>query len=226
MPRSGTTLLEQILSAHTEVSAGGEMSLLHRLAGGLCEGKQECTQYKIESIRNDYLSAVSQLSQGSTFITDKMPHNFRYIPAIVAALPEAKIIHIRRDPKATCWGNFKQYFVSDTLGYSCDLLDVVSYYHLYKGLMNLWETEFSDYIYSLDYEDLVANPEKEISSLLDFVRLPIEDECFNPHNNKKQVSTASSMQVRKPIYKGSSDKWRVYEPYLDGAFDSLDSRET
>ena len=152
-----------------------------------------------------------------------MPHNFRFIPLICAAFPEAKIIHVERNAAATCWSNYKQYFVSDGLEYCYDLKDVVQYYNLYKDLMKLWQSEYSDKIYNLNYESLTTDQENETIQLINHLGLTWEDSCLSPQKNKRIVKTASQQQVRQKVYQGSSEEWRKYEPFLNGAFDNLTS---
>ena len=152
-----------------------------------------------------------------------MPQNFRFIPLICAAFPEAKIIHVQRDSAATCWSNYKRYFVSKNIGYCYDLKDVVKYYKLYKDLMSLWQSEYSDRIYNLNYEDLTTDQDSQTRKLIKYLELNWEEACLSPHKNKRSVRTASQQQVRQKVYQGSSEAWRKYEPYLNGAFDSLPS---
>ena len=104
-------------------------------------------------------------SKGRSVITDKMPHNFRFIPLICAAFPEAKIVHVKRDPSATCWSNYKQFFSTNRLGYSYNLEDCVSYYKLYEDLMDLWKSIYKHRIYNLDYEQLTISKEFEIEQI-------------------------------------------------------------
>ena len=163
------------------------------------------------------------MSDGKRFVTDKMPQNFRFIPLICAALPEAKIIHVQRNAAATCWSNYKHYFPSNGLGYCYDLHDVVSYYKLYNDLMNVWQAEYSGRIYLLNYEDLTNDQENQTRKLIDYLELTWEEACLSPEKNKRSVRTASQQQVRQKVYKGSSEAWRKYEPFLNGAFDSLPS---
>ena len=152
-----------------------------------------------------------------------MTQNFRFISLICAALPEAKIIHVRRDPRATCWSNFKHYFISDSLGYSYNLADTAKYYELYLDLMQFWSQSYGDRIYNLDYDKLTKDQEQETRRLVEYLELNWEDSCLSPHKNKRSVRTASQQQVREKVYQGSSEAWRAYEQYLDGAFDSLGS---
>jgi len=150
-----------------------------------------------------------------------MPQNFRFIALICAAFPEAKIVHVQRNAEATCWSNFKQYFASKGLGYSYSLRDTVAYYGLYTELMHFWCQSYSDRIYHLDYEKLTEKQEPQTQRLIEHLGLNWEDACLAPQNNKRSVKTASQQQVRQKVYKGSSQAWRKYEPFLDGAFDEL-----
>ena len=150
-----------------------------------------------------------------------MPQNFQYIALICAALPEAKIVHVQRSAEATCWSNFKHYFASKSLGYSYDLRDTVKYYGLYKELMPFWSQNYSDHIYHLDYDKLTEGQDSETRRLIEYLELNWEDACLAPQNNTRSVKTASQQQVRQKVYKGSSQAWRKYEPFLDGFFDGL-----
>ena len=136
-------------------------------------------------------------------------------------LPDAKIIHVQRNAAATCWSNYKQYFFSDGLRYCYDLQDIVEYYELYEDLMKLWQSQYGDKIYNLNYENLTTDQESQTRKLIKYLGLNWEDSCLSPHKNKRSVGTASQQQVRKKVYQGSSEAWRKYEPYLNGAFDSL-----
>ena len=152
-----------------------------------------------------------------------MPQNFRFIPLICASLPEAKIIHVHRDAAATCWSNYKHYFATKDLGYSYNLDELVSYYDLYCNLMKFWQSSYGEKIYNLDYEKLTINQENQTRKLIKYLDLNWEDSCLSPQKNKRSVRTASQQQVRQKVYQGSSEAWRKYEPYLNGAFDSLTS---
>ena len=147
MPRSGTTLVEQIISSHSEVFGGGELDYIKQFGFKLATEVAHVTNLNISKFREKYLSKLSKLTKSKRFVTDKMPHNFRFIPLIYTAFPEAKIVHVQRDPIATCWSNYKHYFAQSGL-YCYDLQDVVSYYELYKDLMKLWQSNYGDRIYS------------------------------------------------------------------------------
>ena len=150
-----------------------------------------------------------------------MPQNFYFIPLICAAFPEAKIIHVQRNAAATCWSNYKHYFSSKGHGYCYNLTDVVTYYNLYFDMMERWQTSYHNRIYNVNYETLTNDQEKETKQLIKHLGLTWEEACLAPQDNKRSVRTASQQQVRQKIYKGSSDVWKRYKPYLNGVFDDL-----
>ena len=221
MPRSGTSLVEQIIAAHSNVAGGGELPFVRALGIDIAAGYSEAIYADMIRFREHYLAALSDKSCGETFITDKMPDNFFFIGLICRALPEAKIVHVKRDPYAVCWANFKQYFQQEGLGYSYSLEDTVEYYKQYAQLMSFWRRTLDDRIYDVDYELLTADPETEIRKLILAIGIDWQDACLSPELNDRRVTTASATQVRQKIYQGSSSHWRQYKPYLDGAFDKL-----
>ena len=223
MPRSGTTLTEQIISSHSEVVGAGELKYALQFGRNLALDPKSINTGAISEFRGRYLNELSKVSYGQRLVTDKMPQNFLLIPLICAAFPEAKIIHVQRNAAAICWSNYRQYFTAEGLGYCYDLTDVVSYYSLYSDLMEFWQSEYSDRIYNLNYEKLTTDQESETRKLIDLIGLDWEEACLSPHKNRRSVRTASNQQVRQKVYKGSSEAWRKYEPYLDGAFDTLPS---
>ena len=221
MPRSGTTLVEQIISSHSDVTAAGELSEINRYGGSLAQGTNTVTEEALSQFRQNYLRELTKRSDGKHLVTDKMPQNFTYIALICAAFPEAQIIHVQRDAAATCWSNYKHYFSAKDLGYSYDLKDVTAYYELYSDLMQFWQESYSDRIYNLNYENLTTDQDVETRNLIRHLNLEWEDACLSPQDNKRAVRTASQQQVRKKVYQGSSQQWRKYEPFLNGAFDGL-----
>ncbi len=223
MPRSGTTLVEQIISSHSEVTGAGELNHVYQFGANLALNQKDLTQIAVSEFRDRCLAELSKVSNGKSIVTDKMPHNFLFIPLICAAFPEAKIIHVQRNAAATCWSNYKKYFVSDFLGYCHDLKDVVDYYNLYRDLMKFWQSNYDKKIYNLNYEKLTTEQEKETRKLIKHLDLNWEKACLSPHKNTRSVGTASQLQVRQKVYKGSSKAWRKYEPFLKGVFDSLPS---
>ncbi len=223
MPRSGTTLVEQIISRHSQVHGAGELRYFGGLATPLNLGNRIINPDSILQVRNAYLNELGKVSNGSPLVTDKMPNNFLHIGLILKAIPEAKIIHVKRDPAATCWSNFKHYFSSNRLGYSYDLEDTVGYFKLYQDLMRFWSQEQNGQIFHLDYEKLTVEQESETRKLIEHMQLGWEDACLSPQENKRSVRTASQQQVRKNVYTGSSNAWRKFEPYLQGVFDQLET---
>jgi tetratricopeptide (TPR) repeat protein len=221
MPRSGTTLVEQIVSSHSEVYGGGELDYVARFGDGLATGLDKLTLNSLLTFRNNYLDHIKKGTGGSVFVTDKMPHNFRYIGLICAAFPEAKIIHVKRDPAATCWSNYMHYFAQNGLGYSYNLDDVVKFYNLYMDLMQFWQERYPDRIYELNYENLTSNQGQETRALIQYIGLDWQEACLSPQENKRIVNTVSQQQVRQKVYQGSSQQWKKFEPFLGGAFDEL-----
>ena len=221
MPRSGTTLVEQIVSSHSEITGAGELAYVSQFGDQLATGLTASTIEAVSVFRDRYLAELAKRANGQAFITDKMPQNFQYIALICAAFPEAKIVHVQRSAEATCWSNFKHYFVSKGLGYSYNLSDTVRYYGLYTEIMHFWGQSYSDRIYNLDYDKLTEDQELETRSLIEYLELNWQDTCLTPQKNKRSVKTASQQQVRQKVYKGSSQAWRKYESCLNGVFDGL-----
>jgi tetratricopeptide (TPR) repeat protein len=221
MPRSGTTLIEQIISSHSQVHGAGELTLIDHFGGAIARGDQVADLDSVFKFRRAYLEELKNLSDGMHFVTDKMPLNFLYIGIIMAALPEAKIIHVKRNPAATCWSNFKQYFSANGFGYSYSISDTVEYFRMYNDLMQFWDTLYGDKIYHLDYDKLTVDQEYETRALIEYCNLNWEEIFLSPQKNKRNIYTASQQQIRKKVYKGSSEVWRKFELQLNGSFDKL-----
>ncbi len=221
MPRSGTSLVEQVIGCHSQVLAAGELSSARELGHELATGREKISAEALTDFRESYLSYLIGKSDGYPIVTDKMPHNFHYIGLISLAIPEAKIVHVHRHPPAVCWGNFKQFFEKAGLGYSYGLQDIAQYYRLYFELMTFWFHSSSHNIFNLQYEKLTTDQEAQTRLLLNHLELQWEEQCLEPHKSSRIVRTASNLQVRKKIYRGSSRKWEMYEPYLAGVFEDL-----
>ena len=221
MPRSGTTLVEQIISAHSEIMAAGELKYISHYGSLLAQGVKEATSQAISEFRQNYLFKLIKRSDGKRLVTDKLPQNFRYIALICSAFPEAKIVHVHRNAAAACWSNYKNYFPASGLGYCYDLDDVTAYYALYSDLMQFFQTCYGDRIYNLDYEKLTTDQNSESKNLIQHLGLEWEHACLSPQKNRRAVRTASQQQVRQKVYQGSSQQWWKYEPFLNGAFDGL-----
>ena len=225
MPRSGTTLVEQIISSHSKVSGLGELPFVLQFGLKIATGLLEYNSETILKFRNNYLEKIKKLSKNSLTISDKMPQNFLYIGLIATSFPEAKILHIKRNPAAVCWANYKQWFKSKDLSYSYSIDDIIKYYNLYEDLMNFWKELFNNRIYEVDYEALTVNHEDEIKKLIKYLDLNWEEGCLSPEKNKRAVTTASNKQIRDKIFKGSSQKWKNYKPFLNGILDNLEKNK-
>ena len=217
MPRSGTSLVHQILDSHYQVHGAGELNYLNKAVFPFIKENNSIdesgfSEKNLISIRHKYLNSISSLSFDEAYIVDKMPLNFRYIGFILSAFPEAKIIHTHRNPMATCWSIYKYFFNGNA--YSFNQEDLAEFYGLYKDIMRLWHRIFPDKIYDLNYEYLTSNQESETRKILEYCNLDWDENCLDFHINKTAVKTTSSMQVREKMYQGSSEVWRQYESYL------------
>jgi len=228
MPRSGTSLAEQIISSHHKVYGGGELkSLTNIITSMIDDGTfkvgERLSENKILSIRNKYLKSLSNLNALENTITDKWPLNFRNIGFILSAFPDAKIVHLKRDATATCWSIYKHYFSDVGNGWAYNLDDLAEFYKLYEDLMIFWHELYPNKIYDISYEDLTTNQEEETRKLLEYCDLEWDEDCLNFHTNKRAVQTASSLQVREKMYQGSSEAWKTYKDYLKPIIKKIDS---
>ncbi len=222
MPRSGTSLVEQILASHPQVYGAGELATLGQSYYSYFD-KQSDVVFP-DSIRQldtvyfeqpgiEYIQALRKHSLGLPFITDKMPGNFKHIGLIKLMLPNAKVIHCRRDPADTCLSIFKTHFI-DNHEYSYDLGELAHYYNFYSDLMEHWNTVIPGFIYDVQYENMVADQTNQTVALLEHCNLKWDDACLDFHKTDRQVKTASAAQVRRPIYKNSVQLWKHYELQL------------
>ncbi|MCB1531882.1 MAG: tetratricopeptide repeat protein [Alphaproteobacteria bacterium] len=211
MPRSGTTLTEQIISSHPEVFGAGELPDLGQVYK-IVQRDQEAT---VASLGEEYVRLLKErdLTGKAKRVTDKMPANYMYIGFIKSILPNAKIIHCRRNPIDTCLSCYKQNFARGQ-HWSYNLEDLAEQYQRYLGMMQYWRDVMPGEFLEIDYEDTVGNFEEQARKLIDFVGLEWDDACLEPHKQKRAVLTASKAQVTKPVYKTSVEKWRRYEDQL------------
>jgi len=223
MPRSGTTLVEQILASHSQVYGAGELALLEQSVNTIEWNSTQLSSVDLQSVRESYLTGLAKIEASEPYVTDKMPLNFRWIGFIFAAIPEAIIVHVKRDARATCWSVFKHYFSRSGHHFANDLQDVADYYKLYEDMMAFWKQQFPGQIYDLQYEALTEHQEDETRKLLEHVGLAWEDRCLEFHRNRRAVQTSSTTQVRQKMYQGSSEEWRKYEKYLEPMIESLAS---
>ena len=213
MPRSGTSLVEQIISNHSEVHGAGELDLFPI---SVKDSKwQNFSDFSsvVTNIRVSYLEKLKKIST-KKYITDKLPGNFKRIGFILNAFPEAKIVHLERNPMAVCWSNYKSNFNSPGMSFTLNQELIVEYYLLYKDLMQFWETKYPKKIINLNYESLVENYKEEVKKLFSNLNLKWEKQLFDFHKNERPVETASFRQVRSKIYKKSSEKWQNYQEHL------------
>ena len=222
MPRSGTSLIEQILTAHSNISGAGELQSLSDFGSLIVDNAIITSRQQLALFRQNYIQEINEYAdKKANFVTDKLPHNFRFIPLIKLLFPESKIIHIKRDHCATCWSNYARYFNNGSLKYSYDLTNLVDYYLMYEDLMREWSKKFQNSFYTVSYEKLVSGYKAEIPNLLKYIGTNFEPNCVQPHKNHRVVKTSSNKQVRQKIYTGSSSVWKKYEPFLEGAFNRL-----
>ena len=224
MLRSGTTLVEQILDSHSLVHGGGELDTLTSIASKVDWRSPPPPENLPLQIREAYLAELQKISAIEPYVTDKMPLNFQWLGLAMMAFPEAKIVHVQRDSRATCWSIFKHYFSAQGNGYAYDLQDVAEYYNMYLDLMAFWHENFAGRIYDLNYEALTENQKDETAKLLNYVGLEWEDNCLEFHNSGKSVRTTSSIQVREKMYQGSSNEWQKYEEFLAPMIEILVAR--
>ena len=228
MPRSGTSLVEQIISSHQRVFGAGELNTLTKLASPIINNFilgdiDQVTEQALLFIRDEYFDILDKLGTKEKIITDKLPLNFQYIGFILSAFPEAKIVHLKRDARAICWSNYKHYFDSKNNGYSNNFEDLVGFYGLYNDLMSFWHDLYPGKVYDLNYEDLTTNQEDETRKLLEYCDLDWDENCLNFHNNDRAVKTISSLQVRQKMYQGSSEDWKKHWAYIAPLIDGLKS---
>ena len=228
MPRSGTTLTEQIIASHPEVHGAGELDdllliALRDVAGttGFPDNIRALDQANLAKWADEYVACLRQHAPDARHITDKMPNNFWLIGLIHVMLPNAKIIHVNRNPVDTCLSCFTKMF-SAVMMQTYDLAELGRYYVDYARLMEHWRKVLpAGAFLDVQYEDIVADQETQARHIIDFCGLEWNDACIDFHKLKRSVGSASMMQVRQPIYKSSVERWRSYEKYLGPLLDAL-----
>lgn len=228
MPRSGTTLVERILSSHPTVHSAGELQnfgiALKRVSGSTTPplldfdvlSRVRAPQWT--RLGDEYIRNTRSVAGDRAHFVDKLPHNFLYAGFIARALPNASIVCLRRDPMDTCLSNFRQLFAQTTsyYDYSFDLLNTGRYYLLFDRLMAHWERTMPGRILQVDYEDLVDRQEDVTRRILAHCHLPWNDACLRFEENDAPVATASAVQVRSPMFRTSMRRWKRYEAHLGG----------
>ncbi len=225
LPRAGSTLLEQILASHSQVEGTMELAEIPRLALHLSgrEGNTEKSRYpavlaalepaRLREFGEKYLEDTQVFRTGKPRFIDKMPNNFRHIGLIHLILPNARIIDARREPMACCFSNFKQLFASGQ-EFTYDLEDLARYYRSYRQLMSHWDSVLPGKVLRIQHENLVEDLEANVRRLLAHCHLEFEPACLEFYKTERSVRTASSEQVRRPIFKEGLDQWRNFEPWL------------
>ncbi len=230
MPRSGTTLTEQILASHPMVDARGEMKILGKFASGLNIEIDRPVSFPFslkllgdeifQKLGKNYLDVANLNKQGKYRLTDKMPSNFQYVGLIHLILPNARIIHCKRNPIDTCISNFTKNFRNGQY-FSYDLEWLGKYYRGYDKLMTHWETVLPGKMLSVQYEETVGDIEAQARRILAHCGLPWEPSVLDFHKTERPVWTASAEQVRKPIYDSSVERWRRYERHISPLLEAL-----
>ncbi|GMQ89076.1 MAG: tetratricopeptide repeat protein [Gammaproteobacteria bacterium] len=230
MPRSGTTLVEQILASHSQVFGAGELKYIQNYCFELhnmqIDGKAfpfcltDVSPEELLRISKDYQGHLDRLSGGAPRVTDKIPSNHLNLGLIYQLFPRAKVIHTLRDPMDTCVSCYCQFF-SGAYQYTYDLDDLGFYYRLYERLMRLWKKVLPLAILDVRYEDLVCDQENMTQKILDFCELPWEQACLEFYKTDRAVATASTDQVRQPMNRDAIGKWRRFEPHVKALAEAL-----
>lgn len=226
LPRSGSTLLEQILASHSAVDGTMELpnilQFVRRLAGK--KNKDDPSQYPdalwnldasaCAALGREFLDVTQVQRRGAPFFIDKMPNNYAHVGLIHLILPNAKIIDARRHPLGTCFSGFKQLFAAGQ-EFTYDLVDIGRYYHDYVQLMDHWDAVLPGRVLRVDYERVIEDIETEVRRVLDYCELTFEPACLAFYANDRAVRTASSEQVRQPIYRDAVEQWRHFDDHLE-----------
>jgi tetratricopeptide (TPR) repeat protein len=222
-PRTGTTLIERIITSHSQVHSAGELQQLGlaiRRLGNYQEPKrfsaqlvQQAAELDSRKLGEFYILTTRKLRGSRPRFVDKLPPNYLYVPLILAALPNAKIVHLQRDPMDACFASFKQLF-ADAYLHSYDQQEMARHHARYHRLMAAWRSRFPGRFFDISYEDTVSNLERNARALLEYLQLPWEDACLEFHKQDRAVTTASAVQVREPAHTRSVGRWKRYEKQL------------
>ena len=214
MIRSGTTLLDQIVSSHPAVASGGELRFWIEEGRRLAVQSAVPSDPQLRALAEEYVTYAQLLAGSAERITDKMPLNFAYAGLIHQALPNARFLHIRRHPIDIALSIWTTFFGQGPL-FAYDKANIVAYYREYERSMAHWRATLpSDRLYELDYEALIADPSSVIPRVIEFLGLPWDDACLHHDQNQSAINTPSRWQARQPIYRTSVERWRRYEPWL------------
>lgn len=225
MPRSGTTLVEQILASHPDIHGGGELSFLWEITKDLPTGEYPVsvptlTTAQLNLCAERYIEKLRSIAQSRPHVTDKLPHNFLHIGLIDMLFPDARIIHCVRDPRDTCVSIYSHKFNLNHI-YARKLSDLGTYYRNYEELMGHWKEAVRIPLFDMHYEDLVRDFEHSVTMLLEFCGVSRENSCFEYYNSRRIVSTPSFQQVSRPIYSNSIARWKYFRTHLGPLLDAL-----
>jgi hypothetical protein len=231
MPRSGTTLIEQILASHPAIHGAGELSDFDQLAHQMCDGGGKAFRVPEDTrilrpvdllkLGETYVAGLQRLAPRAERITDKMPANFLYAGLIQLALPRARIIHVLREPRDTCLSCYSKLFTAEQ-NFTYDLGELGRYYRKYAGLMAHWRDVLPEgRMLEIRYEDVIDDLEGSARQLIEHCGLDWDPRCIAFHQSQRPVRTASAVQVRRPIYRTSLERWRAYETHLAPLFAEL-----
>ena len=230
MPRSGTTLVEQIISSHPQVFGADEVEIMNDVISKyfgtknsnlFFAKKNNLIRKSLLEMGNFYIKKMKELSGNLDRYTDKYPANFFSIGLIKLIFPKAKVINCHRTPEDNCLSIYKNHFTSLKIKYAYNLDEIVDYYNLYTDLMNHWKKVLPNFVYNISYENLVSNTRSEIKNILKFCDLEWHDSCLSFYKNTRPIKTASDTQVRKRIYKSSINTWLNYKDYLKDSFKKI-----
>lgn len=231
-PRSGTTLVERIITAHSAVHSAGELRQFSNAFRRLTDYREPrrfsaklveaASGVDPKALGEMYIRTTEKLAGGTLRFVDKLPSNFLYVPLILKALPNAKIVHLRRNPMDACFASFKQLF-ADAYPHSYDQEEMARHHARYFHLTACWRKRFGDRYFEIAYEDVARDLEPNARALIDYLGLPWEDACLNFHEQSTAVTTASAVQVRQPVHTKSIGRWRRYEKQLETMRRTLES---
>ena len=230
MPRSGTTLVEQIISSHKKVYGAGELPFLSSVVHNNFFNNSKLDKQKIAKHQNSpnnlvndqYFENISLFNFDENVLTDKAPLNFKWIGFIKIFFPNSKIIHCKRDPKDNCLSIYKNNFSSPKMNWAFNQKDISNYHNNYNSLMRFWYSKIPEFIHTIEYEKLVSDKKNEIEKILEFCELELDDNCFNHHKNSKTpIKTVSISQARQAVYSSSVRSSDNYQDHLKEMFENL-----
>jgi len=230
MPRSGTTLVEQIIASHNDVYGAGELVYIQKLIKEYFLVENELSIEKVKEeleveenfINKEYFKMMDFHKFKENNFTDKAPQNYRWLGILKIFFPNCKIIYCKRNAKDNCLSIYKNFFAADDMKWAFDQSDIANYYNLHLNLMDYWKSKLGNFIYEINYENLVSNKEEEVKKLIKFCDLEWDPSCLNHHkNNKTPIKTVSISQARKPVYQSSVNSNSNYKKYLSEMFNLL-----